>query len=174
MSEEPVELGVSEVREHNGMIEVDCWHYGYDEKLILKFPYCQLPKPDASFTASHGSVTDSKALQAALYVEGLIGNLMNGDKSAIKKMNVEALVILIQFARDKARQPSCNNGDRITEHINALGPQDESSLIAWMLRQLPGVDSLDAAKRLLTTTPKISRYSEDGRVYYTTSSQDPR
>jgi hypothetical protein len=46
MSEERTELGVNEVREHNGMIEVDCWHPCYDEKLILKFPYCQLPKPD--------------------------------------------------------------------------------------------------------------------------------
>jgi hypothetical protein len=47
MSEERTELGVTEVREHNGMIEVDCWHPGYDQKLTAKFPYCQLPKPDA-------------------------------------------------------------------------------------------------------------------------------
>lgn len=105
MSEEPTELSVTEVRENNGMIEVDCWHHGYDEQLILKFPYCQLPKPDAPFAVSHGSATDSKALQSALYVEGLLGNLMNGDKSAIKTMNAEALVILIQFARDKANKP---------------------------------------------------------------------
>lgn len=45
--EEPTELSVTEVRENNGMIEVDCWHPCYDEQLILKFPYCQLPKPDA-------------------------------------------------------------------------------------------------------------------------------
>ena len=39
--------------------------------------------------------------------------LLNGDKKAFKTMSVEDLVVLIQFARDKAsdpNQPKCEHG----------------------------------------------------------------
>jgi hypothetical protein len=66
------------------------------------------------------------------------------------------------------------NGDSIVEHINALGPQKESSLVAWMLQQVPNVSNPDEAKRLLATISQIYRYNEDSQTYYTTASQDPR
>ena len=56
----------------------------------------------SGFYVSHGSVTDEKALAAATNVEHHLGRLLNGDKKAIKTMNIEDLVVLIQFARNKA------------------------------------------------------------------------
>ena len=54
----------------------------------------------SGFTVSHGSVTEEKALLAASNVETHLGLLLNGDKKAFKKINVEDLVFLIQFARN--------------------------------------------------------------------------
>lgn len=58
------------------------------------------------FKASHGSATAEKATEAANRLEYLLGQLLNGDKKALSKMNVEDLVVLIQFARDKAASES--------------------------------------------------------------------
>jgi hypothetical protein len=54
------------------------------------------------FSVSHGSVTNEKALVSALNVESCIGRLLSGDTKALNKVNVEDLVVLIQFARNKS------------------------------------------------------------------------
>lgn len=59
-----------------------------------------------NFTASHGSATDEKVLAAATDVEVKLGLLLSGDKKAFNKLNVEHLVLLIQFARDTIREKS--------------------------------------------------------------------
>ena len=53
-----------------------------------------------NFTVSHGSATDEKVLAAATDVEAKLGLLLSGDKRAFDKLNVEHLVLLIQFARN--------------------------------------------------------------------------
>lgn len=64
------------------------------------------------------------------------------------------------------------NAHHVINHINAVGPQEESVLIAWVVSQL--VDTIEKAKRVIASDLRVYAYIEDGRTYYTTKSQDPR
>lgn len=287
MSEERTELGVSEVFENNGMIEVECWHPGTDEKLVVKFPYCQLPRPDGDTEINETLLNALKEIVSQIDQGGASGKVFardscisfardaiakaksselwqsyedrdaddaktayqqlldaadavfvnavdcgaalvdednddddyptdeDGDKwyqdwwdlkLALERCNdepevpvlsPETLQAMIDFAHETTHQVNLYrpltmfalkysnawkeleklgdpSKDRVADHINAMGPQEESKLIAWMMQQLKGVDSPVDAKRLLATNLKLSFYIEDDCMYYTTASQDPR
>ena len=53
-----------------------------------------------AFKISHKSVNDESAIVAAANIEKVLGMMLNGDRKAFKKLNVEDLAILIQFTRD--------------------------------------------------------------------------
>lgn len=60
--------------------------------------------PDEKFVLTHNSATLDKALKAADNVEAVIGSLLNGDRKALSKLATEDLALLVQFARNTARQ----------------------------------------------------------------------
>jgi hypothetical protein len=57
------------------------------------------------FRLHHGSATTEKAVQAAGRVEAVVGEVINGNRRAWSRINVEDVALLVQHARDAAASP---------------------------------------------------------------------
>ena len=62
----------------------------------------------------HGSATTEKALQAAIRVEAIVGEVLNGRKRALGKMDMEDLALLVQHVRNVSAQSDAGPG---LEHV---------------------------------------------------------
>lgn len=51
------------------------------------------------FTLAHENVNEENVKRAADKIEAQVGKLLNGDKKALAKINLEDLAVLVQFAR---------------------------------------------------------------------------
>lgn len=57
------------------------------------------------FRLHHGSATTEKAAQAAGRVEAIVGDVVNGNRRAWGRIDVEDVALLVQHARDAAASP---------------------------------------------------------------------
>ena len=60
---------------------------------------------EGEFRLHHGSATTEKAAQAAGRVEAIVGDVVNGNRKAWGRIDVEDIALLVQHARDAAASP---------------------------------------------------------------------
>lgn len=60
---------------------------------------------DNNFRLSHASATTEKAVEAAARIESIVGAVINGDKRAWAKVDMEDMALLVQLTRDAAAAP---------------------------------------------------------------------
>jgi hypothetical protein len=60
---------------------------------------------ESEFRLHHGSATTEKAAAAAGRVEAIVGDVVNGNRKAWGRIDVEDIALLVQHARDAAASP---------------------------------------------------------------------
>ncbi len=90
----------------------------------------------SEFRLHHGSATTEKAAQAAGRVEVIVGDVVNGNRKAWGRIDVEDIALLVQHARDAAASPDWLSKmaiDTLVTHGAAAAQRAEAAEAALVL-----------------------------------------